>query len=358
MGILALVCVLSCSVAVVVVGQSSSCRDKVDYYTCYNWSVNGMCTEPSYRQLAMQNCRRTCNMCWDTWASNDVANTDSSSSSSSNNNNNNNDNGEKCEDNRTTCSKWKKHCRHNSAYYEFMTENCRRTCGFCVDETCADINKRCEKYKKKNYCDIQHMYHAFMKKNCELTCKLCRPPTKNVKPKAKSPLNSQRFRNLKKEFLCDFEVDECDWINQPFDDTADWSIGRNENGPAKGFKSSNGYLYLAGKIYEGYYANLLLPWQLILPDGVTSLGKMCLHFMYMMNDGKLTVSQRGTPTSRNKFPPTVVKFTNEKPTLRWKHATVDVMVTDSFELVIKGRKGVRQSYLAIDYLFFTKGGCY
>jgi len=346
-----LTCVLLCVVVVVVGQRSSTCRDKVDYYTCYNWSLNGMCTEPSYRQLAMQNCRRTCNMCYDTWATNDVTNTNS-------NNDDNNNNGEACKDNRSTCSKWVKHCRKNSAYYEFMSENCRRTCGFCTDASCADINKRCDKYKKRNYCEITHMYHAFMKKNCELTCNFCRPPTKSVKKTVMKKNPYETFLNLKKEYLCDFEEDECDWINQPFDDTADWSVGRNENGPAKGFKSSNGYLYLASGVYEDYYANLLLPWQLVLPDGVTVLGKMCLHFMYIMNDGKLTVSQRATPTSRNKFPPTVVKFTATSRTLSWKHAAVDVMVSDSYELVIKGTKGVPQSYLAIDYLFFTKGGCY
>merc|ERR1712168_839159 len=102
----------------VVAGQSSSCRDKVDYYTCYNWSVNGMCTEPSYRQLAMENCRRTCNMCWGTWTTNDVSNRNNN-----NNNNNNNIDGEVCKDNELTCSKWTKHCRPNSAYYEWMEKN-------------------------------------------------------------------------------------------------------------------------------------------------------------------------------------------------------------------------------------------
>jgi len=329
-------------------GQST-CRDSEDYYTCHNWSLQGMCTEPSYRQLAMENCKRTCNMCWGNRNANDVTN--------SNRYNNNNDNiKEVCEDRDTSCSKWTKHCIEHSQYHEFMNENCRRTCGFCTDATCADINKRCTKYKERKYCEVTNVYHAFMKKNCERTCGLCTPPTKDAKTTPRTRLES--FKSLKKEFLCDFEMDECDWMNQPFDDTAEWSVGRNPSGPPRGFKGSSGYLYLDDAIYEDYYANLLLPWQLVLPDGVTSLGKMCMHFMYVMNDGKLTVSQRATPTSRNKFPPTVVKFTNEKPALSWKHATVDVRVSDSYELIIKGTKGASHSYLAIDYLFFTKGGCY
>merc|ERR1712042_186893 len=104
-------------------------------------------------------------------------------------------------------------------------------------------------------------YHEFMKKNCELTCNLCAPPSANPHTTSKTKFD---FNKLTKEFVCDFEIDECDWINQPFDDTSDWLVGHNENGPAKGFNSTNSYLYLADTIQEDYYAILLLPWQLVL----------------------------------------------------------------------------------------------
>merc|ERR1712142_941037 len=104
-----LVCVLVSSLAVAV-AQNSECRDKVDYYTCYTWMLSGMCTDPAHRMLAMGSCRRTCNMCWDNWTPKESAD-----------NNNYSDNGEVCKDNRSTCSKWLKHCKKNSGYSDFMT---------------------------------------------------------------------------------------------------------------------------------------------------------------------------------------------------------------------------------------------
>lgn len=305
------------------------CTDLIDSYTCFNWKLNGMCQSPFYRNLAESHCQKTCELCY-TWPESS---------------------GKACKDRRKTCPKWIKHCQQNSVHYEFMTENCRRTCLFCEDKDCADKNERCEVYSDRGYCNVDHRYHAWMKKNCEMTCRFCLAP-ENQETQVK-----KQIKNLKKHFFCDFEKDECDWSNQHFEDTADWSVGYHVYGPQKGFNSSK-YLYLGATVYEDYYANLLLPWQLILPEDQMNKGKMCFHFVYQMNGGKISVSQKATPTLKKKYPQPTVKFTTLEKSLNWKYVKIDVDVSDGYELIVKGVKGVVDSYLAIDYVFFTEGRCF
>ena len=42
----------------------------------------------------------------------------------------------------------------------------------------------------------------------------------------------------KKEYVCDFEGDFCDWANQPIDDAANWAVGVASGGPSSGAKGS------------------------------------------------------------------------------------------------------------------------
>ena len=240
-----------------------------------------------------------------------------------------------------------------------MTKNCPRACLFCEDERCVDRKPRCEKYRSLGYCADNHMYSRFMQKNCEHSCKFCLSPETTTRNEVESYEN--------KEFVCDFETDECDWWNQPLDDTADWLIGVNKHGPVTGFNGSANYTYLDAE-YETYYAIMKLPWQLILSDGEKEPGKMCFHFMYQLMNGnrglghrglgaKLSVSQIANPTLENTVTSAVVKFTTTDEKSRWTHAKVDVYVSEHFELRLKGVKGGPKSVVAIDYIFFTRGKC-
>ena len=317
----------------IVMSQYSGCGDALGSYTCYNWYMNGMCNDHTYRYLMVENCQKTCNFCpiWTGSTSKDAKIT--------------------CQDNRQSCKKWRNHCQQNSVYYKFMTRNCKRACLFCEDENCIDVNDRCEKYRILGYCVEKHKYYHFMSKNCENSCKFCLPTHKETKVDG-------NIQSYNKEFLCDFEIHECDWLNLQIKDATNWVVGVDEHGPMTGFNSSRNYLYLNTK-HEGYPGNIRLPWELILPSNEAEKGKMCFHFMYQMNHGgKIIVSQKVNPTLSTKYPSAIVRFSTEEMTTSWTHVKVNVYVSDNFELIVKGVKSQTKSYLCIDYVFFTDGECF
>ena len=226
-----------------------------------------------------------------------------------------------------------------------MRKNCRRTCLQCADIQCKDSNKNCALYDSYGYCHRDHKYFNFMKKTCSKSCRFCL-----------STAEKPRIQNLTKQFKCDFEQNECDWENQHVEDTSDWKVGLTQNGPNSGYNNSASYLYIDAP-YPGYNAYLWLPWQLVLPDGTDEKGRMCLNFLYQLNDGELTVKQSHNPSVTNKIPkPNVLFSTNEKVT-SWTHAQINTFVSSRYYLLLMGKKGRPYSYIVIDDIYFTDGGC-
>lgn len=306
------------------------CQDRLDSYTCEMWKSSGMCADYSYSYLMTENCQLTCGFCPAYQRPKPKID---------------------CKDKRKSCFKWKRYCQPNSEFYTFMTRNCPRTCLFCEDENCFDKEEKCAKFTQHGYCQQHSRYFDSMRKNCEQSCKFCL----GVVDKDEQMKNE--IANYNKEFFCDFEQDECDWTNNVFEDTAEWLTGVDSNGPKTGYNDTKSYLYLDAK-YDGYYGYLRLPWQLFLPINEMSKGEMCFHFMYQLDHGaELVVMQRDSPTLANKFPGYDKKLTIKTKSTGWTHSKVDVHVSDGFELVLKGVKGETESYVAIDYVFFTKYAC-
>lgn len=314
--------------------QRAECRDKIDSYSCAHWRQNGMCQDSSYRDLMIESCQKTCNLCPV------IAPIEEEPRGN-------------CLDHRKKCLRWRNqnHCEEYSRYHNFMQQNCPRSCLFCEDLKCGDKKKRCPRYFDLGYCVEGHQYHRFMKKNCEKSCKFCLPISaveNKVQP---------RMEDFKKQFACDFESDECDWTNSFFEDTADWKVGIDQHGPKTGYNNSAQYIYLDTK-YEGYYAILWLPWELVLPDIQRDMGNMCFHFWYQMNAGKIFVSVKVNPSFNNKQSEPIVKFTTTKKTKTWKHVKVNIPVSERYQIYLKGVIGHPQAYVVLDNFFFTSGKCF
>ena len=318
----------------IVIGQYIKCNDSLDPYTCNNWLMHDMCIDENYRSLMVQNCQKTCNFC--NAASEITFDREEQS----------------CRDSGESCLKWRRHCEEGGKHYNFMKRNCQRTCLFCADKTCIDKNTKCKYYRNRGYCRRKDTHHGYMKKNCEKSCKFCLPLNEDRDVEYNTQIN-----NYIEEFLCDFEINECDWSNQIFEDTADWAIGIDNYGPKTGFNNSGKYIYLNAE-YADYYAYLWLPWELILPNNTKERGEMCLHLMYQMDDCTMSVYEKATPTLSNKYPSAVLKYTTENKATTWTHVKVNVYVSERYYLLIKGVKGHPESYLAIDRAFFSDGECY
>lgn len=200
------------------------------------------------------------------------------------------------------CPTWKKkdYCQVENRYHEFMRRNCRKTCAFCEGvQRCADLRKGCSRYESRGYCESSHAYHLFMERNCQRSCGFCETEddAENKTRKKKRKKKRNDWTTKQREFQCHFETDECDWSNERFEDTCDWKAGVDTKGPKTGHNGTQKYLYLE-HTYEGYYAILWLPWQLVLPDGVYRRGPMCLHFWYQMSGGKVERADESYPPRR------------------------------------------------------------
>ena len=53
--------------------------------------------------------------------------------------------------------------------YEWMAENCQKTCGLCPGNAHSD--KKCSDWAP--FCDEDSVYYPWMKINCKQTCGLC-----------------------------------------------------------------------------------------------------------------------------------------------------------------------------------------
>ena len=313
--------------------QSLDCFDVAPQWTCYSLSLNHMCRDLAHYQYMNSNCKKTCGFCSTTEQlpfAQPVINID-------------------CKDKRHQCSSWKNHCHQESSYYNFMVSNCRKTCMFCSEDSCIDFHEKCSDYEKLGYCSTTNKYFAFMQDKCAYSCGFCKQTYYENTIK-------KDFKDAVKEFYCNFEINECDWTNEYFEDTADWKVGETKGGPRSNFNTSNSYLYLQTE-YESYVGKLLLPWQLVLPDSNGDNGKMCLHLELQMSGGKVSLIQVENPSSENKNPIPRVIYLSEKIKKEWIDVQVTVNVNSRNNLLIVGTKGRPGTYIAIDNLFFVSGKC-
>ncbi|XP_012561173.2 uncharacterized protein LOC105846713 [Hydra vulgaris] len=311
--------------------QSQNCVDLASPQTCYSLFMSRMCRDISQYQFMFSYCKKTCEFC-----------TSSTSHISKFAN---------CEDRRHQCPKWKHFCSHESKYYSFMASNCQKTCLFCSETNCIDLDENCSDFAKLGYCSNEHFFN--MEKKCPRSCGVC----SNKKYENFVKKDNQ---DVIKEFFCDFENNECDWINEHFDDTADWKVGII-NGETKLNKNlSNNYLYLKTE-HESYFGNLLLPWQLVLPDPVQDIGEMCLNFELQMSGGKISIMEIQNPSNKNKNPTPRIIYSldkvNENVAKEWNKIQVTVNVSSKNNLIIVGTKGPIGTYIAIDNMFFVAGSC-
>lgn len=325
----------------------SNCYDEEGETTCYYWRVSGMCQAVGYRNYMYQICRKTCNLCPSVY----ITPYPLPSRKRPRNRN-------PCRDRRSRCPSWKEYCRKGNEYFKFMQKHCPRTCLKCVDKTCKDSNPKCEQYEAFGYCDPTHRYFGYMKKTCPKSCRFC------ISEKIKKIDKKPRRKNLKKQFTCDFEENECDWTNQYFEDSGNWIVGVDKFGPNIGFNNSAKYLY-TDVIYKGSMANLMLPWQLILPENFnsktsTNRGReeiMCFHFRYQLYNGRLRVQESKTPTINDKLPKSRTLFETGTNAGNWTLAEVNIHVAEKYNLLIIGERYLEKSYLSLDHFYFTKGDC-
>ena len=317
-----------------------NCYDEGGETACYYWRINGMCRHRAYRDNMYRICRRTCNLCPSKVVPAYYVPTTAIPY-------------KPCHDVRDKCLSWKRYCEPNNEYFSFMQKHCRRTCLFCSDPNCKDLHVRCPSYHLSGFCHNEHKYFNYMRKNCQKSCSFCVQNGTDMAGDKKTEV----VPRVERFFECGFERDECDWWNQPFDDTGDWAVGVDPKGPKEGYKGSSKYLY-AQVPFRGYRAKLWLPWQLILPDGgLKSLGDMCFHFVYRITHGRLTVHQTPQPTlvRKNQNPQTLLETLDYKS--EWTQTRLNVKADPQFHLSIIGQKGVSTSYIALDDFYFTKGAC-
>lgn len=329
----------------------SNCYDEEGETTCYYWRVSGMCQAAGYRNYMYQICRKTCNLCPSVYIPPYHIPTQKRVKKRNS-----------CRDRRSRCPGWKEYCPEGNGYYQFMQKHCPRTCLHCVDKMCKDSNPKCKQYEVFGYCEPTHRYFGYMKKTCPKSCHFC------ISEKVNRTSNSsqkQAPKNLKKEFVCNFEENECDWSNQLFEDSGDWTVGIDTNGPKTGFDNSTKYLH-TDVTYRGYFANLWLPWQLVLPENsnnratITSGEKdeiMCFHFMYQLFNGRLLVQESKNPTMHDKQPKSRTLFETGTKSENWTLAQVSVHANNKYNLMIVGERYLKKSYISLDDFYFTKGKC-
>ena len=223
--------------------RDEQCTDIFDSGTCYKWFMYGMCKDNNFIHIA-ENCKRTCNRC------------PTVITKTLKKKRNNKAFEEVCKDEDSDCLSWQNQCQEGSEFYDFMQTNCRRTCHFCVDKNCKDRINSCKAYRNQGFCRINNPYHNYTKKYCEKTCGYCLNYEKETMKEKEKKENKKAFERVfaektrkilrqpkyVKEFPCDFEIDECDWSNQIFDDTGDWSVGIHRDGPKRGYNNSKNYL--------------------------------------------------------------------------------------------------------------------
>ena len=160
-------------------------------------------------------------------------------------------------------------------------------------------------------------------------------------------------------YTCNFEEHECDWINSYFEDGGDWTVGQVIDVPYAEYKEENKYLYLnADRLHN---AKLLLPWQLILPNGVEDMGALCFNFHFSVYAAVLVLKDQLNPSQGHRYKRPIVMWKkhgsrNVRPR-SWNRAQVTVHAKSSNSLMFKGIKILEDGFVALDNFYFTKGHC-
>jgi len=83
-----------------------------------------------------------------------------------------------CVDTHSQCAKAVEYnyCNGNTAQLDFMKKYCKKSCNFCIDESCVDKHSQgslyCESVKRGGNCQ-KKQYKLYFKKNCAKTCGFC-----------------------------------------------------------------------------------------------------------------------------------------------------------------------------------------
>eukprot|EP00794_Sanderia_malayensis_P005355 gene5355-6026_t len=80
---------------------------------------------------------------------------------------------------RGECADWKKQgfCKSSSEWFDYMKNNCKKSCGLCPGGKkahCDDKEKKeCPGWKVKGYCKETSQWYGYLKENCKKTCGFC-----------------------------------------------------------------------------------------------------------------------------------------------------------------------------------------
>ncbi|XP_002735951.1 zinc metalloproteinase nas-13-like [Saccoglossus kowalevskii] len=75
-----------------------------------------------------------------------------------------------CNDKDNGCSGWAQQGYCRGTYGEWMSENCKDSCGICDDKDCVDNDNRCDGWARRGECTANPEY---MLTNCQKSCKEC-----------------------------------------------------------------------------------------------------------------------------------------------------------------------------------------
>ena len=336
-------CLLFFAMATVTLAQYfSQCEDVGNYLFCYMASMTGQCYDRHHINSMIRMCRSTCNLCHMPLPTQKPVPVP-------------------CKDNTSKCKRWVQYCKEGNPWYGYMSKNCKVTCALCSQ--CEDSHGSCSVYQRRGYCEPSSVYIKFMRRRCTKTCALCKDVTSTAVPTTPSPTPPEI-----KEFECNFGENECDWWNEPLDDTADWIVGTIDGGLTEGarYDLSRGvagnYLYLDAS-YPTQKASIRLPWAMILPMNTTTREQMCFKLHYHLTGGHFSIlqSQNAKLAERNIYgeaagssPSRVI--TRRNPTRGWVRLHVNVNVGVDSTIIIEGTKG-EHGDVALDSFYFVKGVC-
>ena len=81
-----------------------------------------------------------------------------------------------CEDKNGNCPSWRDAGYCQGAHQEYMSQNCRKSCGLCGDAdstpSCDDEHMNCREWATEGYCTDSNNVE-WMSKNCKKSCNRC-----------------------------------------------------------------------------------------------------------------------------------------------------------------------------------------
>lgn len=79
--------------------------------------------------------------------------------------------------------------------------------------------------------------------------------------------------------------------------------------------------------------------------------------MYQISHGRLTVLETENPSMARKQPHPTKLFENVKYKDQWTKAKMNIRADSNYNLQLIAQKGVSNSYIIVDDLYFTDGKC-